>query len=38
MEILRSKSIEELAEVWNKIQYNTTCDPEEHCQCRASDG
>ena len=31
MEILRSKSIEDLAEVCNKIQYNTISDPEEHC-------
>jgi len=38
MEVVRNVSVEELNDVWEQIQFNSSCDPEEHCQCMASDG
>lgn len=38
MEILREMTVEKIEDLWETFQYNTTCDPEEHCQCLCSDG
>ena len=38
METIRKVSVMELEAAWEKIQFNSSCDPEEHCQCLASDG
>lgn len=38
MTVMREVSVESLEELWATFEYNTTCDPEEHCQCLFSDG